>query len=285
MKRVLLLAVLVASVGVVQLEGLARQSTAATAPVKELRAAEVEALLAKPDQVLVVDLRIPSDIELQGAFPVFLSVAPSQGDARSGVEKHLSEIPKGRQIIAVATRASDASAAAALLASRGFTVAGVVGATSYEQQGGRLVAFKRYTHWAMTGKAPPNPRAAAEAPKAFKELHKDDVDAMMAAPDRVLIVDVRSPGEIAYWGGFPVILSIQSAEGDTGASGIEQHLAEIPKDKTIVTVSGRANRSGFAAALLEKQGFKVSGAIGVMTYGEEGGKLLWKDPAFKPPVQ
>jgi rhodanese-related sulfurtransferase len=99
----------------------------------------------------------------------------------------------------------------------------------------------------------------------------------------VLVVDVRAPGEIAYWGGFPVYLDIQSEEGDKAAKGIENHLAEIPKDRPIVTVSGRANRSGFAAALLEKNGFKVLGAVGAMTLGEEGAQLV-KDTPYKPPT-
>src|SRR5262245_50944023 len=133
MKKVLLFALLAAFVAVGQQRGVAQQgrTAAASAGYKELQRAEVDALLATPDRVLVVDLRIPSDIELQGAFPVFLSIPPSGRDARSGLEKHLGEIPKGRELIAVTTRASDAGQAAALLASRGFKLAGVVGSKAY----------------------------------------------------------------------------------------------------------------------------------------------------------
>jgi rhodanese-related sulfurtransferase len=79
-----------------------------------------------------------------------------------------------------------------------------------------------------------------------------------------------------------VFLDIQSDEGDAQAGGIQKHMAEIPKDKPIVTVSGRANRSGFAAALLEKNGFKIVGAVGAMTFGEEGGQLIKDAPKQAP---
>jgi rhodanese-related sulfurtransferase len=222
-----------------------------------------------------------------GAFPVFVSVDLGDSDAKAaGLTKHLAEIPKDRQIVTASSRPEQAEAAAALLAARGFKIAGAVGTRSYTAEGGQLVQFKPYTHWSMNGGKPPNGNAMAarDEPKAFKELHRADVEALMANPEKVLILDVRAPGEIAYWGGFPVFLDIQSDEGDSSAAGIEKHLAEIPKDKPLVTVSGRANRSGFAASMLEKHGFTVVGAIGAMTFGEEGGHLI-KDAPYKPPTQ
>src|SRR4029077_6659972 len=101
----------------------------------------------------------------------------------------------------------------------------------------------------------------------------------------------RSPGEIAYWGAFPVFLSIQAEEGDQTSAGVEAHLAAIPKDKPIVPVSGRANRGGFAAAMLARHGFTVAGTVGAMTYAEEGGQLIkfkpythWSMNGGKPPA-
>src|SRR5262245_1420665 len=253
------------------------QQTGSAQQVKLLHASDVKALLANPGRVLMVDLRSPGEIAYFGAFPVFVSVDLGDSDVKAtGLTKHLGEIPKDREIVTASGRPEQAEAAAAQLAKRGFKIAGAVSTRSYTAEGGQLVQFKPYTHWSMNGGKPPNGNAMAarDEPKAFKELHRADIEALMANPEKVLILDVRSPGEIAYWGAFPVFLDIQSDEGDSSAAGIEKHLAEIPKDKPLVTVSGRANRSGFAAAMLEKNGFKVVGAVGAMTVGEEGGHLL-----------
>jgi rhodanese-related sulfurtransferase len=111
---------------------------------------------------------------------------------------------------------------------------------------------------------------AAPASKA-KVLRRVELDKLLATPDRVLLIDVRRPDEIASIGGFPVYLSIQAAD-------LDKHLSEIPKDKLIVLVSNHAGRAGRAADLLESKGFKVAGAVGAQTYESEGGKLLKVEP-------
>lgn len=108
--------------------------------------------------------------------------------------------------------------------------------------------------------------ATAPASKA-KVLTRVELDKLLTTPDRVLLIDVRRPDEIASIGGFPVYLSIQAAD-------IEKHLSEIPEDKLIVLVSNHAGRAGRAADLLESKGFKVAGAVGAQTYESEGGKLM-----------
>jgi rhodanese-related sulfurtransferase len=114
---------------------------------------------------------------------------------------------------------------------------------------------------------------AGPASKA-KILTRQEFDALLATPGRVLLLDVRRPTEIATNGGFPVYLNIQAAD-------LERHLAEIPKDKPIVTVSNHAHRAGIAADLLESKGFKIAGAIGAQVYESEGGKLVKYEP-LKP---
>ena len=89
---------------------------------------------------------------------------------------------------------------------------------------------------------------------------------MLTKPNELLIIDLRRPDELTRIGGFPVYLSIQ-------AKDLEQQLAWIPKDRTIVTVSNHAARSGRAADLLTAKGFKVAGLLGAQTYEEQGGKL------------
>jgi rhodanese-related sulfurtransferase len=114
-------------------------------------------------------------------------------------------------------------------------------------------------------------QGAAPASKA-KILSRAEFDTLLATPGRVLLLDVRSPYEIATNGGFPVYLSIQAAD-------LEKHLSEIPTDRPIVTVSNHANRAGRAADLLDSKGFKIAGAIGAQVYESEGGKLV----KFAPP--
>jgi len=108
---------------------------------------------------------------------------------------------------------------------------------------------------------------AAPAPIKSKILTRAEFDALLAKPGSVLLIDVRRPTEIAQNGGFPVYLNIQAAD-------LEKHLAEIPRDKPIVTISNHAHRAGIAADLLAGKGIKIAGAIGAQVYESEGGTLV-----------
>ena len=119
-------------------------------------------------------------------------------------------------------------------------------------------------------------QSAAPGSKA-KILSRSEFDSLLATPGKVLLLDVRSPYEIATNGGFPVYLSIQAAD-------LEKHLSEIPMDRPIVTVSNHANRAGRAADLLDSKGFKIAGAIGAQVYESEGGKLVKYAPPKPAPT-
>ncbi len=93
-----------------------------------------------------------------------------------------------------------------------------------------------------------------------------EIDALLAKPDQVLIIDVRRPDEITANGGFPVYLSIQIGD-------LEKSLAWIPKDRTLIALSNHAARGGRAADILTKAGFKVAGAAGAEDYEAQGGTL------------
>jgi len=103
------------------------------------------------------------------------------------------------------------------------------------------------------------------APSKAKKLTRAELDQLLTNPT-TLLIDVRRPDEVSSIGGFPVYLSIQAAD-------VEKHLAEIPKDRIIVTVSNHAARAGRAADLLDSKGFRVAGAVGVEDYEGEGGKI------------
>jgi rhodanese-related sulfurtransferase len=106
----------------------------------------------------------------------------------------------------------------------------------------------------------------APASKA-KVLTRVELDGLLDHPEKVLVIDVRRPDEITSIGGFAVYLSIQAGE-------LEKHLAEIPRDRVIVTVSNHAARGARAADLLTDHGFNVAGTVGAETYESEGGKLV-----------
>jgi rhodanese-related sulfurtransferase len=118
---------------------LAQQGTnqnASPSKAKKLTRVEFENLLSHPDQILLLDVRRPDEIASNGGFPVYLSI--QAGD----LQKHLSEIPKDRMIITVSNHAGRASLAADLLVSKGFNVAGAIGAQTYEAEGGKLVKIE-----------------------------------------------------------------------------------------------------------------------------------------------
>lgn len=108
----------------------------------------------------------------------------------------------------------------------------------------------------------------AEKAPEFKAhvLTRTELDALLAKPEQLLIVDVRRPDELASIGGFGVYLSVQP-------DNVEKSLALIPRERTIVTVSNHAARAGRVADALAAHGFKVAGAVGAQTYEEQGGKL------------
>jgi rhodanese-related sulfurtransferase len=121
--------------------------------------------------------------------------------------------------------------------------------------------------------APSQTKPKAPPVKA-KTLTRAELDQLLATPDKVLLIDVRRPDEIASNGGFPVYLSIQLAD-------LEKHLDAIPRDRIIVTVSNHAARGGRAADLLASKGFNVAGAVGAETYEKEGGTITKIEPPKK----
>lgn len=118
--------------------------------------------------------------------------------------------------------------------------------------------------------------ATEVTPDNVKVLSKADIDAFLASPDQVLIIDVRRPDELTSIGGFPAYLSIQS-------NALESSLAWIPSNRAIVTVSNHAGRAKRAAALLSNSGFDVLGAVGAQDFEAEGGVLTKIAPPANEP--
>jgi rhodanese-related sulfurtransferase len=114
---------------------------------------------------------------------------------------------------------------------------------------------------------PAAPARGDRAPAKAHVLSRAELDALLADPSKVLVIDVRRPDEVSAIGGLPVYLSIQQKE-------LANSLAWIPRDRTIVTLSNHAGRASKAAELLASNGFNVAGAAGAQTYEKDGGTIV-----------
>lgn len=99
---------------------------------KKLGNPEIDAILAKPDDYVLIDLRRPDEIIKNGGFPVYLNIQAKD------LEKNLSYIPKDKTIATVSNHAGRAHVGADLLINKGFKVIGAIGAQDYEANGGVL---------------------------------------------------------------------------------------------------------------------------------------------------
>jgi rhodanese-related sulfurtransferase len=123
--------------------------------------------------------------------------------------------------------------------------------------------------------------AVAQTPAEWRyqtpRLKAEAVDALLAQPERLLVLDIRRPDELIKYGSFPVFLNVQYAD-------LEKQLAYLPKDRAILTVSNRAQRAGRAGDLLRARGYTVVGATGSADYEDEGGKAVLHLQAPPPRV-
>ncbi len=131
MRKLVLLILLASAVSFAQQPGAAQASKA-----KILTRAEFDTLLATPGSVLLIDVRRPTEIAMNGGFPVYLNIQAAD------LEKHLAEIPTDKPLVMVSNHAHRAGLAADLLESKGFKIAGAIGAQVYESQGGTLVKYE-----------------------------------------------------------------------------------------------------------------------------------------------
>jgi len=127
-----------------------------------LNRAAVDAVLSKPEQALILDIRRPDELTKIGGFPVYLSIQTSD------VQKSLGFIPKDRFIIVVSNRAHRAGAVGDILHGLGYNVVGATGVLDYQDEGGVLTKI-----------APPPPREAAAASSAAPGAQ---ANAVAAAP-------------------------------------------------------------------------------------------------------
>lgn len=126
---------------------------AAPAKSPKLSRAQFDELLAKPDQLVIIDLRRPDELTKIGGFPVYLSIQSKD------LEQNLSFIPKDRKVVTVSNHAGRALKGADFLDSKGYKVVGAIGVQDYEAEGGTLTKI-----------VPPAPKVA-DAGKPALEAH------------------------------------------------------------------------------------------------------------------
>jgi rhodanese-related sulfurtransferase len=114
---------------------------------KVLTRAEMDQLLTRPSEIMLIDLRRPDELTSNGGFPVYLSIQFND------LEKSLAWIPKDRTIVLVSNHAGRAGRAYDTMIKAGFKVAGAIGAQVYESEGGKLTKIVP---------PPPNPNAKKE---------------------------------------------------------------------------------------------------------------------------
>jgi rhodanese-related sulfurtransferase len=102
------------------------------------------------------------------------------------------------------------------------------------------------------------PAGARPAPDESKRVKPDDIDALLAKGD-VVVLDVREDAELVETGTVKGAIHIPLGQ-------LEARLGELPKDKVILTACRSGGRASRALALLESKGFKTAGFCGLGDY-------------------
>ena len=111
---------------------------------------------------------------------------------------------------------------------------------------------------AATPGTAPQPAGARPAPDESKRVKADDIDALLAKGD-VVVLDVREDSELVETGTVKNAVHIPLGQ-------LESRLGELPKDKVILTACRSGGRASRALALLESKGFKTAGFCGLRDY-------------------
>ena len=105
-----------------------------------------------------------------------------------------------------------------------------------------------------------------------KQITADELKAMLEKKDGVIFLDVREPRELEEDGTIQGYRHIPLGQ-------LERRLAELPKDKPIVTLCRRGVRASNAAEILRKNGYKPVAACGLTEWKEK------KYPLIHPRMQ
>src|SRR5665213_2306094 len=102
MKRLIIMTILVAAAAFGQQEGGGKKAGRQPSQAKVLTVEEFDNLAAKPESLLIIDVRRPDEVSTIGGFPAYLSIQAKD------LEKSLAWIPRDRTIVTVSNHAGRA---------------------------------------------------------------------------------------------------------------------------------------------------------------------------------
>lgn len=201
------------------------------AQIKTISGEELEKLNSgkKKDDMLIIDVRSPEEYQ-EGHLPNAINIFIDEFEDRLGEIEDLKDTP----IITYCNTGNKSGQAAEILAGNGFKdVTNAPGVKEYDYQ---LVKYE-------------DVRGAFF--ETFIQQHKDDI----------VLVDVRPADQVEKEGMIEGAINIPLDE-------IENHLDQLPKDKSIALYCNTGTRSAEAAHKLENLGYdKVVNSIeGVKEY-------------------
>lgn len=109
----------------VLIAGLLVARQARTDAPRQITCEELVKLLDKPDAVVFIDVREPSEIAVTGTLKGALTIPLGQ------LEDRLKDVPKNKPIVPFCRRGGRAARAAALLDDHGYKTVGVFGLETY----------------------------------------------------------------------------------------------------------------------------------------------------------
>jgi uncharacterized protein GlcG (DUF336 family)/rhodanese-related sulfurtransferase len=216
---------------------------------------QFDQLLAKPEKLLIIDVRRPDEQTSIGSLPYYFSIQAAD------IEKSLSWIPRDRKIVTVSNHAGRAGKTADFLASHGFKVAGRIGVQNYEADGGTVAHIA----------APPAPPAPGPALDLASQAAKTALETCTAKGFNVGVSVVDSGGALkvllAKDGTTPRGVQSSTNKAITALTfkDATSKLGErVKTDTALATViAANPNFNTRAGGVLLKVNDQVIGAIGV----------------------
>jgi len=122
---------------VVLIAGLLVARQAQTNAPRQIASEELVKLLEKPDGVVFIDVREPSEIAVTGTLKGALTIPLGQ------LEGRLKDVPKDKPLVPFCRRGGRAAHAAALLDEHGYRIVGVFGLEAYIEKLQKYIVYPK----------------------------------------------------------------------------------------------------------------------------------------------
>lgn len=111
--------------------------------------------------------------------------------------------------------------------------------------------------------------------ESFKNLTVEEVIILLEANPDIIVIDVRTPDEIAQTGAIENSINIDFKASDFKASDFKEKISALDKDKEYILFCKSGNRSGQASKIMAEMGFSNINNLNNAGY-EEFSKALSK---------